>query len=284
MGSHYVPQQYLKGFSDPENPGMIWMYDKKLHQFMHASIVSVAQQVGYYSPETERLLSEIVEGPANQALNRVRREKKVTDNNRMHLTLYIGTMLKRVPRRRRKAAEMLPKILEDTIRNFKAKVEAWARASRADPKLVARRIAEIDRVYEAFRRELPSELIEQIRTPWPGNRIVALLYAMQWRITSTDGPIYFLTSDNPAYFFEAYGLGKPESELTFPLTSDMALLAAWQGPGEGTFFVPCTQALVKEVNRRVASGAERFVFYHERRDWVASLSDKKRPYLSRIQW
>ena len=43
-------------------------------------------------------------------------------------------------------------------------------------------------------------------------------------------------------------------------------------------------SLVKEANRRVVSGAERFLFYHERRDWIATLADKPHPFLSRIQY
>ena len=30
MGQHYVPQNYLKGFSDAEHPTMIWTSDKTI--------------------------------------------------------------------------------------------------------------------------------------------------------------------------------------------------------------------------------------------------------------
>jgi hypothetical protein len=42
--------------------------------------------------------------------------------------------------------------------------------------------------------------------------------------------------------------------------------------------------VAKEINRRVASGAEHFVFCHARRAWITKISNKQHPYLSRIQW
>ena len=42
--------------------------------------------------------------------------------------------------------------------------------------------------------------------------------------------------------------------------------------------------MVKEINRRVATGAERFVFSADPVPWLRSVCDKPEPYLSRIQW
>jgi hypothetical protein len=51
MGSHYVPQEYLRGFADPESPGMIWMYDRRSGAFKLVPILTVAQERGYYDDE-----------------------------------------------------------------------------------------------------------------------------------------------------------------------------------------------------------------------------------------
>jgi hypothetical protein len=284
MGHHYVPQEYLRGFSDPNDPCTIWMYDKQSGRFAHPSIKKVVQEAGYYTEEIERQLSEIVEKPANKVLDRLRRGERIGDNERSHLALYIGTMLMRVPRRRRKAFEMLPAILEDTISKVTAQVTRWSETTTADPGLVSRRFAEIKRAREKFIKDPPLEIVEQIRAPWPSSEVLSLVSATTWRVISPSSAVCFLTSDNPAHFFEAYGLGSPESELTFPLVSDLALVASWQGPPGETIFVRARPTIAKEINRRVASGAERFVFYHARQDWIAKISNKQHPYLSRIQW
>jgi hypothetical protein len=274
----------LKGFESRSEPGAIWTYDKRLRRFRRIPIKVVAQEADYYDPDTERELSESVEGPAHATLAKLRSRSNVSSDDRIRLALYMATMIKRVPRHRRKALELMPSALSDTIGEVRAQIEQLAKSSDVDQKLVARRLAEVERAHEKLSRETPVAVRDQIRSPWPSKRIVTAVHDMTWRIVVTNESTCFLTSDNPAYFFEGYGLGKPEAELTFPLASDMALLASWQGPRGSLSVVTAKSALVKEVNRRVASGAERFVFYHERRQWIATLADRPSPFLNRILW
>jgi hypothetical protein len=44
------------------------------------------------------------------------------------------------------------------------------------------------------------------------------------------------------------------------------------------------QKIVREVNRRMAVGAERQIFAHEPQPWLVNTMGKPRPYLSRIAW
>jgi hypothetical protein len=284
MGHHYVPQEYLRGFADPENSDKIWMYDKQSCQFTHASIKSVAQEKLYYSETTERQLSELVEGPAHQVLKKLRLRYKIDNSERIRLAIYVGTMLMRVPRRRRKAFQMLPGILEETINNISNQVDQWARTTTVGPELISRRYSELEQASMKFMTKPPAKIIEMIRTPWPTLKEMACLSNMTWRIVSSESDEFFVTSDNPAYFFEAYGLGNPQSELTFALASDLMLFASWQGAHHETIFTKTTSAIKREANRRIASGAERFVFCRAQEDWVAKIANKQMPYLSRIQW
>ena len=284
MGHHYVPREYLRGFEDPRNPGKIWMYDKHSHRFAHASIISVVQEAGYYSEDTEGQLSALVEGPAHKVLKRLRQGDSINNNERMKLALYIATMLMRGPRRRRKAFEMLPCVLEDVLNRATIIITQWAQTSAADPELKLRRFSELDRETEKLRAQPPVDVVKKIQAPWPNDQVLACVATMTWRIASAGDAGFFLTSDNPAAFFEAYGLGRPESELTFPLASDLALLGSWQGAAHETIFVKAKRSLVKEVNRRIAIAAERFVFYRACEDWVAKLAEKRSPHLNRIRW
>jgi hypothetical protein len=45
-----------------------------------------------------------------------------------------------------------------------------------------------------------------------------------------------------------------------------------------------TRDIAKEINRRVASGAERFVFSSVRARWIETLATRRNPFLSRIRW
>lgn len=289
MGHHYVPQAYLRGFSDPSDTRMIWMYDKKESRFVRASIKSVAQEPAYYSEDDERQLNELVERPANVVLQRLRAgDYSMPSSDRAALALYMATMIMRVPHRRRKAMELHPRVLQDTVNELAAQIAQWAQTEpTTDPELVSRRLAELERARDRFAKEIPRELSDSVRNPWPTQNVLRCVSLMSWRILpATRDTGFFLTSDNPAFFFGGYGLGNRESELTFPLASDMALLASWQGAPSETLVVGGKPGLVRqfvrEVNRRVAFGAERFVFYHADEDWVPKVAAKRDPFLSRI--
>src|SRR5687767_3161923 len=110
MGHHYVPQKYLRGFAETRNLDAIWMYDKRLRQFTNPGIKSVAQESGFYNNDVEQQLNELVEKPANTVLDKLRNQDRITETDRIHLGVYIATMLKRVPKRRTEAYSMIPSV------------------------------------------------------------------------------------------------------------------------------------------------------------------------------
>ena len=48
-------------------------------------------------------------------------------------------------------------------------------------------------------------------------------------------------------------------------------------------YVQSSQGFVKEINRRLASTADR-AFYHERASWLLRILPKAKPYLSALHW
>ena len=283
MGQHYVPQHYLCGFENPDEPGMTWTYDKIAKTSKCLPIKSVAQQSGYYEEADEMALANQIEGPALHSLAALRRRQHVDVEGRIRLANYIASLMTRVPRRRTKAFEMFPDVLDSTASRLRKQLEQWADSPDADAALAALGIADIEAVKKKLADNPPSEVVELIRSPWSSLRYAVLLYDMTWRIISCNSK-KFITSDNPAYFFDAYGIGNPESEVCCPLAPDVGLHMSRQGEPCGLLFVQARRAVVKEINRRVATGAERFVFSADPAPWLRSVCDKPKPYLSRIQW
>ena len=208
MGQHYVPQHYLRGFEVSDQPGMIWTYDKIAKTSKSLPIKLVAQKSGYYEEADETALANQIEGPALHSLAALRRRQRVDDDSRIRLAIYMASLMMRVPRRRAKAKEIFPEVLQSTVSRFRKQLEQWAASPDTDPALVARRLEEIESAERKFAVDLPSEVVERIRSPWPSRRYVELLYAMTWRVICSNSE-KFITSDNPAYFFEAYGIGSP---------------------------------------------------------------------------
>ena len=284
MGHHYVPQAYLRQFEDPSRPGMIWSYGKRERRVVLAPIKTVAQESGYYDAEDEERLNRIVEIPANCIFRKLRQRSPLAGDDREKLELYVGTMLMRVPHRRRKAGDLYPKVLDEILDDVASQIRALVQQGSVSQEIADQRLAQIDGLRGMYRSSPPAEIVDLIRNPWPSDNVMTVVRQMTWRIVEAPRGFHFLTSDNPAHFFEFEGLASKQSEMTFPLASDLALIANWQGPPRGLGYARLRPALVREVNRRVASNAEYAVFYHAREERVADLAVKVRPYLSRIQW
>ena len=284
MGQHYVPQRYLQNFEDPTRSGFVWMFGKLSEDPRQLPIASVAQASRFYDNAVENQLAIKIEGPANPVIQKLCAEQSINPDERQNLSRYIAVMLRRVPFSRQKGLEMLPAVLDETIAEIRAQVIAARVDSSADETLVNLTIAEVDAVYQKFKLEPPSNIIEQLRTPWASQEMVNLIDAMTWRVVKASGPSFFLTSDNPAFFFGAYGLKSEEAELTFPLSSFWTLHGCWQGNRGDLRFLRVNQKMVKEINRRVASTTSQFAFYNAREIWVHKLLTSPNPLLNRIIW
>jgi len=96
---------------------------------------------------------------------------------------------------------------------------------------------------------------------------------MVWTFYVAPKPHAFLTSDNPVFISKEFGLGKNVSELSFPISSDVTLVASWINVSkEG--FSEAPPKLLKELNRRTISEASQYVYFSENCDWVITILGK----------
>ena len=109
MGDHYVPQYYLKGFSK-DNGKNIWVYDKRENREFGTQVKSVGNITDFYSADVEQYLADIIEGPANTVIERVRNQEQISESEKEILSEYMAVMFKRVPRGRERLTEMAPSI------------------------------------------------------------------------------------------------------------------------------------------------------------------------------
>jgi hypothetical protein len=268
MGKHYVPQEYLRGFGDLADREQIWMFDKRSGEWSRAAIAKVAQQRDYFSPSVEELLNKEIEAPGHIALKRVRKKEPFTPNDRVALGNYIAVTVMRVPKKRRRGQELVPEVLKAVVQDAR---EEFAKLAAADPEKQARYLEQIEAAYQKFAATPPADVIEEIEKPWPSQEMVDAVHRMAWRFVIAPRSDDYLTSDNPAFYFDAYGVGSAESELTFPISPTLCLIGSFQGQPGTTHTVQGTRPIVMEVNRRMTVGAERFVFHHRRVAWLHTL-------------
>jgi hypothetical protein len=77
------------------------------------------------------------------------------------------------------------------------------------------------------------------------------------------------------------GIGKEKSEVTFPITKNIALQAIWRTDIVESFFQAHNQ-VVKEINRRTASISTKFLYSPYTEDWIQKLVNKSTFRLNRI--
>jgi hypothetical protein len=286
VGNHYVPQKYLRGFTDPSCRDALWQFDKKtlLYSGQPLLIAKIAQQRSFYDADTERALHELVERPGNRVLDKLRSgDLSLEAEERAYLSVYIATMIRRIPHHRAKGEAIAPDVLRKVTSELREQIRAYARAGGLSAETAGKRLAETDAVEAKFELEMPDNVREQIRSPWPTVGMIDLVYGMSWHFVLADADQYFLVTDNPAFFFECYGLGTENSELTFPVSYSLAIFGSWRPVANGNRISRGTQ-LVKEANRRLISAAFRFIYSRSRVDWIRKVAMKGQPHLNRIRW
>jgi len=286
MGCHYIPQKYLRGFTGPSRPDALWQFDKQMQRYSRepVSISKIAQRRSFYDVQTEQSLNDQVERPGNHVLDKLRSGNlSLGDEERGHLSAYIATMLRRVPYYRARAEVLAPGVLKNIASELREQIGEYACAGKLSGETAAKRLAEVDAAEEKYAAQMPDEVRDQINSPWPTGEMIDLVYRMSWRFIIADGYQFFVVTDNPAFFFECYGLGTKNSELTFPISSRLALFGSWTPVGRSNTVRSGTQ-FVKEANRRLISAAIRFVYSKEKTDWICKVASKAQARLSRIMW
>jgi hypothetical protein len=98
-------------------------------------------------------------------------------------------------------------------------------------------------------------------------RMVEAVAKMSWKFAISDDR-QFLTCDNPVFFYEHEGIGRPQSELSFPISSSLALVASNRGPHLDGHFFRVAAHVVRQVNERTAHNTQRFAYAKKDEPWV----------------
>ena len=275
MGEHYVPQYYLKGFSNREGK-QIWVYDKKERRKFVTQVKSIANVTGFYSPEVEQYLADTIEVPANRVIRKIRNRGQVTDCDKGILAVYMAVMMKRVPKGKERLRELTPSVKEKLSQEIHERLTILASIQPEKASLIQRRESEIQEILDKYSKEPPKEIWLDTIPPERSPLVVAALTGMTWRFLTFDDKPVFLTSDNPVFYFTSIGMGKPESEVTFPISSHIVLWATWRTDlPEG--YIAVTNQVVKEINRRTAKNALRYVFHRRDEYWIL-------PFVTKALW
>ena len=280
MGKHYIPRYYLSGFTQKSKPPLILVYEKGSSQVFATQIKNVGHETYYFPDNFEIYLANEIEAPANIVLKKIRKRKKITAKDKVTLSNYMIVLWKRVPESKERLREKAPEISDKIKKRLFKKIEDFKIKNPSKANLLEKRRLEAQDILEKFKDSPPEETWRSVIRPDMTPQAPRLLSQMTWRFFICEEPNAFLTNDNPVFFFKHIGIGKKYSELTFPISNYITLWATWRPIDEGYFHA--NNQVVKEINRRTASIATRFIYFSKKRDWVITLANKKKHLLNFI--
>jgi hypothetical protein len=271
---HYVPKYYLKGFADSSNSSLIWVYEKGKNIPSQIPIKTTAGEKDPWPENIENYLTKEIENPANDVLDKIRKRLPITKEEKKLLSVYIIVMLKRVPRGLQRAKEDAPKIMEAVFNDTQLTIERFIKERPEKKELLQKHLAELPVIKSKWEKEFPRETWYKNFTPDTSPQVKGVLSSMTWIFLKSENKNAFITSDNPVFFFEGIGMGKPESQVIFPISRKIVLFASWQqNRKEGYFRIK--ESAIKEINKRIASAATRYVFYSKNDTGIVALVNKK---------
>ena len=277
MGHHYLPQFYLRGFTEGNT---VWVHDRLERRSFPSQPKSIANENKLYSDDMEQHLANEIEDPAKSAIEAKRLRQPLDAQQREALAHYVVTLWKRVPEGRERVFAGVPEVAESIRQELHTELDESAAVEPGLAMLAEYRKAQISQIIEKFKTEPPPEVWHQNLSRDSSPNVVAALLSMNWRVLFSDATD-FLTSDNPVFFFKHEGIGQPTSELSVPLSSSVVLWAH-RKPTHGPLYLRARREAVRDLNRRVVSNATRYVFSQRSEPWILPFVCKTDHVLTRL--
>ena len=276
MHNHITPQEYLKHFSTNQNSDLIWRFDRQESRWERVPVMRAGQRKDFLPLDEEKRLTKI-EQSALGPLNQLRKRSRLSGGDRIAVGKYVAVMIARTERMRSRMADSL----SEDIASAKSDPERLALQWNVP---MAPMLDHLDRIEESlkddpFRTKNP--LLHQV-LELPD--VLDYIMEMNWQVFTVDSSERFLTGDNPVFIGKAKGLMPPHGEFLFPLASEVALVGSWQGPKRGLTFMPASSRFIKESNRHVVSRTGRWLYFHEKADWLTRVVQNPSTRIGRESW
>ena len=278
---HFVPQGFLKGFSDPEHSSgkMIWKYEKRFNSPpKQVSIKSVAWSSFYYAQELEdgapdtdtleTLFAQTLENKVPKIIQGIdakpNKSVNLTDDEIGILSYFLGLSFTRVPSFREGVNEMHTKIAPSMLEV----------AAKHEP-IIAKGLEKYD--IQATAKEWVSlkPMLEA------ASRISESCLAKEWQFFIPHKDVKLVTSDNPVHFSLPHSAGRimagpahPAVEIIVNLRSDLALVCTPPRTGGNLNAYELDKVSSRRFNTETARAAQNQIYASQNLDGLSKLTKK----------
>lgn len=267
MGQHIVPRHLLRRISpDGKN---IWQYDKKSAAMIPPllPITRVSQTRQFFDDDIEKLLSTI-EGAVNPILDKLTQGRPINVAEKRIAAIYLEMFS---VRNRGMREELAGKFLDDSnkIKDFLDTLMEPMRGTDSYAEYESQKTDAIERI------EAHPEIV--FSSTWkPSNLIRLLLYRMTWCVFKSE-IVDFVVSE-PPMVLAGVGIGHPEAQIFFPLSSRHVLFISWLGAPSKIHRDTIAPNVARYINKIFVCKADRFVFFSKHCPKMAKLVKKKNFY------
>lgn len=273
---HKIPATYLHGFTDKN--GQLWVINRnfKIYSQIPENILTendyytVRFSTGGATLAVEtKFLRGIETEFAEIYRTKLKDQKLINEKEKAHLSIFIASMMERQPINRLSMNKFFNDVKEkiDHLRNLSE--ETKKRMSEimiptSDPSFSADELLEASKDVASLHSSLiPETVIE----------IAPIIFDMKWLFLIRDSNSNpFITSDNPSImvrpdaelkygrgtFGAGSGLAFKDVELTFPISSDIALICRWESNNDCTY-LNVDKNIINQINSRTMRHADQIV-------------------------
>ncbi|WP_115005336.1 DUF4238 domain-containing protein [Xanthomonas campestris] len=269
MGHHYLPQHYLLGFASGKK---LWGHDLIEGRSFPTQVKSVANETEMYTEELESHLANVVEGPAQDVIDRIRNRIPLRTGDRELFASYVIAMWQRVPAGRNRVAGHIPQLAENIRVQAIQQLNAIANAEPELAEKAEKRKEEVNQIISSYKKNPPDYFWHHTLKSGATQRTIQGLMSMEWYFLVTTGE-NFMTCDNPVFFFESEGIAADQAELSMPLGSEICFWARRARSNRPQYF-SAERSTVLELNRRSAHNTRRFLYTRQESPWALDFARK----------
>lgn len=284
---HYIPQFYLKNFS--QDAERLYIYDKskgERGEIRHQTTVEVAHQNHFYTYRTKNGTKENLEdffcrfeGDAATIIEKVHKSKVITPEEKEKLALFIAFLYTRTPASKSRTEETIQLVGEAVSRKMFANTsKEWMKKffkEKLGQDMSDEEIEDLkDFAQDPKRSRIEFDVPKEY---WIKNmlqmavEIAPLFFGMDWLFVFTDRPYALITSDNPFLLvppddhdkFRGVGLMTDKARKIIPLRSNMCLVMGDLVENPAIRFGNVEKNFFRQVNEHLVLECERFCFSPE---------------------
>ncbi len=265
---HIIPQCYLKQFVDPRTPvkqePYVWIFERDQRQGRKKAPKNILAETDFYTLKgdytIEKTLAQIESDYSAIFERKISKLKPLSPEEHILFCAFVAAMFQRTVKQKENIEGFIDQIVE--------KIVQLEKAHGMEPKTSEEWKSQ---------KEHAHKLSVMAMTP----EITTILVQMNVAFLVSDGRASFITSDSPAFMFNAElqfqrfsgpGLMQKHVEVRMPLSPRISVCFSWINNLRG--YVQVSEDTVHESNR--------MVFGHAHQHFIANSSRLKRRWFRRL--